>query len=165
MSRTNTTSAAKSAPATKGNKGATKPASQPATINTNAPLGVPGALPNGLGAMVTALTTQPVKPQAGKAAVAAGTAAAGATARAHIWGQGGQSVGNTAKLPAGSLSITAKGAAYNPKPGYNANAWQAVQAAIKAGPCSATQAASAIGHAGAAWVRYAVSSGWLAVTV
>jgi hypothetical protein len=143
-------------------KPANKPAAKPAQVNAMA-------------AMATTIvnTAAPVAPLAGKAAsqailqaaIANGTAANGATARAHTWGQHGSSVGNTAKLPVGSLAVTTKGAAYNPKPGYNANAWASVQAAIKAGPCNATQAATAIGHAGAAWVRYAVQSGWLVATV
>jgi hypothetical protein len=184
MARTKATTKAttKAAPATANVNAPAKTVQQPAPAwlakqqaAAKAALPTLGTAPaNGLAQLVAiANVNKPVAPLAGKAAsqailqaaVANGTAANGATARAHTWGQHGQSVGNTAKLPAGSLSVTSKGAAYTPKPGYNANAWQAVQAAINAGPCNATQAAQAIGHAGAAWVRYAVQSGWLVATV
>jgi hypothetical protein len=113
-------------------------------------------------------------PQAGKAAaqaklaacIASGTAAPGATALAHTWGQGGASVGNVGRLPTGSITVTGKGAAYNPKPGYNATAWAAIVAAVAANPNGASAAilAAAVGHGGAANVRYHVAAGRLAVT-
>jgi hypothetical protein len=145
-----------------------------AQVNTNAPSGIPGIMPNNLGALVTAVTSNAATPANVKAvpaatrlalAIAANAAAPGATALAHTFKQAGvASIGNVAKLPAGSLTVTSKGAAYKPKAGYNANAWASVQAALNAGPCQAAQAAQAIGHAGVAWVAYAVKNGWLAVT-
>lgn len=143
---------------------------QTAKQQTKQPKPAPTGLATSVAQLVAAPAATPTAPRGVaaqaivQAAIAAGTAAPGATALAHVYGKGGASVGNTARLPAGSLQVTAKGAAYAPKPGYNANAWAAVQAAVKAGPCSASQAATAIGHKGAAWLAYAVKSGWLAVT-
>ena len=83
--------------------------------------------------------------------------------RPHIARQ--QTVGNTARLPAGSVTISAKGALL--KPGgcaYNAQAWVAIQAALATGAQTAAQLAAAVGNGGSAHIAYRIKGGWLAVT-
>lgn len=127
-------------------------------------------------APVTATPAAPVKPQAvavvaglvngaapnAPAFIVGGNAYTG-TLRPHHARQ--QTTGNTARLPAGSVTITTKGAAL--KPGgvaYNAQAWDAIQAAISKGPATAAQLASAVGNGGASHVAYRIKGGHLAVT-
>ena len=69
-----------------------------------------------------------------QAALANGNAAPSATALAHTWGNKGGNT-STAKMPtAGVVTVTAKGQAYQPKPGYNAYAWGAILATLAANP-------------------------------
>ena len=128
-------------------------------------------------APVTAAPAAPVKPAA--VAVVAGLIS-GAPANAPAFMVGGtvytgalrphharqQTTGNTARLPAGSVSITAKGAML--KPGgvaYNVQAWQAIQATIAStkGKATAAELAAAVGNGGAAHVAYRIKGGWLVV--
>ena len=128
-------------------------------------------------APVTAAPAAPVKPAA--VAVVAGLIS-GAPANAPAFMVGGtaytgalrphharqQTSGNTARLPAGSVSITAKGGLL--KPGgvpYNVQAWQAIQDTIAKtkGKATAADLADAVGNGGAAHVAYRIKGGWLAV--
>ena len=154
------TSATKSAPAKSAPKGSTIATLQAANA-----------------APVTAAPAAPVKPAA--VAVVAGLIS-GAPANAPAFMVGGaaytgalrphharqQTTGNTARLPAGSVSITAKGAML--KPGgvpYNVQAWQAIQDTIAKtkGKATAADLATAVGNGGAAHVAYRIKGGWLAV--
>jgi hypothetical protein len=126
-------------------------------------------------APVSAAPAAPVKPAA--VAVVAGLVN-GAPANAQPFVVGGtaytgnlrphharqQTTGNTNRLPAGTVTITAKGALL--KPGgvaYNAMAWQAITLAIGKGACTAAELAAAVGNGGAAHVAYRIKGGWLAV--
>ena len=127
-------------------------------------------------APVTAAPAAPVKP----AAVAfVNGVTQGAPANAPAFVVGGQpfsgqvrphharqqTTGNTARLPAGSVTVTAKGALL--KPGgcaYNAAAWAAIQAALASGkPQTAAMLAQAVGNGGASHIAYRIKGGWLAV--
>jgi len=125
---------------------------------------------------ITASPAAPVKPAA--VMVAAGHVN-GAPENAPLFMVGGtayegalrphhakqQTSGNVNRLPAGSVTITAKGEQL--KPGgvaYNAMAWQAIQNAITKGPCSAAELAAAVGNGGASHITYRINGGWLAVS-
>ena len=127
-------------------------------------------------ATVTASPAAPVKPQA--VAVVAGLIN-GAPANATPFIVGGtaytgalrphharmQTTGNVSRLPAGSVTITAKGALL--KPGgvaYNAIAWAAIQQAVSSGPTTAGQLAAVVGNGGAAHVAYRIKGGHLVVS-
>lgn len=157
-----TSTAAKSTPA----KPAQKPAAPASTLATLTAAASP----------ITASPAAPVKPAA--VAVVAGVVN-GAPANAQPFMVGGtaytgnlrphharqQTTGNTNRLPAGSVTVTAKGALL--KPGgvaYNAMAWSAITTAIGKGAQTAAQLAAAVGNGGAAHVAYRIKGGWLAVT-
>ena len=86
----------------------------------------------------------------------------------HVANQ--QTVGNLARLPVGSVTVTAKGALLKPTGSTPAQAawaqgnWQAVQAAIASGPQTAAQLATLIGNGGAAHIAHRLKGGHLAVT-
>jgi hypothetical protein len=108
-------------------------------VNTNAPIGVPGVMPNNLGALVTAQVNAPVAPKTGKGAnsavilaagIAQGTHCAGASALAHTISAHGAKPCYT---PA--VVYTLHNSGYAPAHGklYHVQAWQGVQNAIAAG--------------------------------
>ena len=86
----------------------------------------------------------------------------------HVANQ--QTVGNVARLPQGSVTVTAKGMLLKPTGSTPAQAawaianWQAIQAAIASAPQTATQLAMLIGNAGAAHINHRIKGGHLAVT-
>jgi hypothetical protein len=76
-----------------------------------------------------------------------------------------QGVGNTGRLPAGTVTLGPKGATAKPSVAHAAAYWQAIQAALASGnPQSLATLAAACGNNGAAHVRYLVKLGWLAVS-
>lgn len=149
-------------------KSATKAAKAAPTSTAN--LLAPVAAP------VTAAPAAPVKPAA--VMVAAGHVN-GAPENAPLFMVGGtayegalrphhakqQTSGNVNRLPAGSVTITAKGQQL--KPGgvaYNAMAWQAIQKAIASGkPQTAAMLAATVGNGGASHIAYRIKGGWLQV--
>jgi hypothetical protein len=136
-----------------------KPAAAPVATSTAAQLAAAAAAP---------VTAAPNAAATGKAALPNVVTATGAELRPHHCTS---KPGNPAKLPSGSVSITAKGAAL--KPGgvsFNAMAWAAIQAALASGTQSAAQLAAAVtaatggsGAVGIAHINYRVKGGWLAV--
>jgi hypothetical protein len=76
-----------------------------------------------------------------------------------------QGVGNTGRLPAGTVTLGPKGATAKPSVPHAVAYWQAIQAALASGnPQSLATLAAACGNNGAAHVRYLVKLGWLAVS-